>query len=308
MYDFLSQSIRKQKRHLKRVNDPHMLLEFLSTQYVPVTESLTLILDRLKELDQRFISEVSFHCIRKAIEHGNIEHIKLLLPLHTYHPQSDLFHCVKKQQFEIFDMLLDHTSYDKRESIDKVLADVCLNDHPESVKAVDCLMARGANPSAYNLKALCHAIEGKCFHMIDKLIPISDVKNFGQSALVSAVRIHNPKIVQTLLEAGAPYNEENSKPLRIAVVRNYKAVIEVLLQHGKAFDDVIQEAFCSFAIEPSTLELLWKHCDIESARHNLHMYTPEGREIFETMYSQHQKNILMAHVSDGNAVERVRKI
>lgn len=317
MYDFLSQSIRKHKRHLKSVmqkrylksvNDPHILVGILSTEYVPEVEALALILDRLEELDQRLISDVGFHCIRKAIEHGNIEHIKLLLPLHTYHPQNDLFHCINYQQFEIFDLLLGHTPYNKQESIDKVLADICLDDSPQAISAVDQLVARGANPSAYNLKALGHAIEGKYFHMVDKLISISDVKNFGQSALVSAVRIHNPKIVQQLLDAGAPYNEENSKPLRIAVVRNYEAVIKVLLQHGKAFDDIVQEAFCSFAIEPSTLELLWDHCDIESARKKLHMYTPEGREIFETMYSQHQKNILMTHVGDGNAVERVRKI
>lgn len=308
MYDFLSQSIRKHKRHLKRVNDPHILVQILSTEYVPEVEALALILERIKELDARCLSHVNSHCIRKAIEHGNIEHIKLLLPLHTYHPQNDLFHCIQHQQFEIFDLLLGHTPYNKQESIDKVLADICLDDSPQAISAVDQLVARGANPSAYNLKALGHAIEGKCFHMVEKLIPISDVKNFGQSALVSAVRINNTKIVQQLLDAGAPYNEENSKPLRIAVRRNFCAVVEQLLQWDKAFNSVMEEAFCSFDIDRETLDMLWQRCDIEAVREQSHTYTDEGREIFEKMYSQHQKNILMANVGDGNAVERVRKI
>ena len=317
MYDFLSQSIRKHKRHLKSVmqkrylksvNDPHILVGILSTEYVPEVETLALILERLEELDQRLISDVSFHCIRKAIEHGNIEHTRLLLPFHTYNPKSDLYHCVKNQQFEIFDLLLANTQLDKQNMIDQVLADVCLSDGGDALKAVDLLMERGANPSAFNLKALGHAIHSQNLLMIDKLIPLSDVKNFGNSALSSAARYNLSDVVQRLLEGGAPYNEENSKPLRTALRYNSGGVVEKLLQWDKAFNSVMEEAFCSFDIDRETLDMLWQRCDIEAVREQSHTYTDEGREIFEKMYSQHQKNILMANVGDGNAVERVRKI
>lgn len=308
MQDFLTLSPGKQQAYLQRLDDPVILVQILSTEYIESTHTLELMFKRLQELKSTSVSSAIGGPIRKAIERGNIEHIRLLLSLHTYHPKSDLYYCVKNQQFEIFDLLLAHTQLDKQNMIDQVLADVCLSDGDDALKAVDLLMERGANPSAFNLKALGHAIHSQNLLMIDKLIPISDVKNFGQSALVSAVRINNTKIVQQLLDAGASYNEENSKPLRIAVRRNFCAVVEQLLQWDKAFNSVMEEAFCSFDIDRETLDMLWQRCDIEAVREQSHTYTDEGREIFEKMYSQHQKNILMANVGDGNAVERVRKI
>lgn len=307
MQDFLTLSPGKQQAYLQRLDDPVILVQILSTEYIESTHTLELMFKRLQELKSSSVSLAIGGPIRKAIERGNIEHIRLLLPLHTYHPKSDLYYCVKNQQFEIFDLMLAHTQLDKQEMIDKVLADVCLSDEEEALHAVDLLIERGANPSANNLKPLGHAIHGEYLLMIDKLIPLSDVKTFGNSALSSAARYNLVDVVQRLLEEGAPYNEENSKPLRTAVRYNSHDAVKCLLRWDKAFDSVMENALCSPSVEMSILELLWERCDIEAMRHQLHNFTDEGCERFELLHAQHQKQVLMSHV-DGGQDKRARKI
>lgn len=308
MHDFLALSAGKQQIYLQRLDDPEILVQILSIEYIESTHTLDLMFKRLHELKSTSVSLALNGPIRKAIERGNIEHIELLLPLYTYNPKSDLHYCVKNQQFEIFDLLLANTQLNKQEMIDKVLADVCLSDDEEALQAVDLLIKRGANPSASNLKPLGHAIHGGNLLMIDKLIPLSDVKTFGNSALSSAARYNFVDVVQRLLEEGAPYNEENSKPLRTAVRYNRHDTVKCLLRWDKAFDSVMENALCSPNVEMSTLELLWERCDIEAMRHQLHNFTDEGRERFDILYAQHQKQVLN-HIVDGRGTtSRGRKI
>jgi len=311
MDHFLTLSLRKQKRHLKHLEDSNVLINLLREEYISSTDTLDLVVKRLLEFDVLAVSNVVDAPIRKAIEHGNLEHIQLLLHFHTYHPKSDLYHCVKHQQFEIFDLLLAHTHMDKQQMIDSVLADVCLSEGEETLKAVDLLMERGANPSAFNLKALAHAIYTENMVMIEKLIPLSDVKNFGNSALAAAAQNNLPDVVQQLLEAGAPYDKDNSKPLRMAVRHNHPNVVERLLQWDKAFDNVMEDALCSWSTEMPILELLWEHCNIEAVREQLPNYTNQGRERFDVLYAQHQKQVLN-HIVNGQGTQgttsRGRKI
>lgn len=307
MHDFLALPIGKQEAYLQRLDDPELLVQILSTEYIQSTHTLDLMFKRLHELKSTSVSSALNGPIRKAIERSNIEHIRLLLPLYTYNPKSDLHYCIKNQQFEIFDLMLAHTQLNKQEMIDKVLADVCLSDEEEALHAVDLLIERGANPSASNLKPLGHAIHGQNLLMIDKLIPLSDVKAFGNSALSSAARYNLVDVVQRLLEEGAPYNEENSKPLRTAVRYNSHDAVKCLLRWDKAFDSVMEAALCSPSVEMSILELLWERCDIEAMRHQLDNFTDEGRERFELLHAQHQKALLISHV-DGGQDKRARKI
>lgn len=307
MQNFLNLSFGKQKTRLERMDDADFLVQILRFEYIESTQTLDLIVKRLQKLKGTSLSTVIDAPIRKAIERGNVKHIRLLLPFHTYHPKSDLYYCIKNQQFEIFDLLLANTQLDKQEMLDKVLADVCLSDDAQTLNDVDSLIERGANPSAFNLKSLGHAIQMKNMLMIAKLIPLSDVKNFGNSVLASAAQNNLPTVVQQLLEAGAPYNEDNSRPLKVAIRYNQEAVVECLLQWDKAFDSVMETAFCSPHIEMSVLELLWNHCDIDAVRTQLPNYTNEGRERFEILYAQYQNKILRTHVDDGQET-RTRKI
>lgn len=308
MQDFLNLSTSKQQAQIQRLDNSELLVQILRTEYIEPTHTLELMLNRLQELKESSVSTVVDALIRKAIERGNIEHTRLLLPFHTYNPKSDLYHCVKNQQFEIFDLLLANTQLDKQNMIDQVLADVCLSDGGDALKAVDLLMERGANPSAFNLKALGHAIHSQNLLMIDKLIPLSDIKNFGNSALSSAARYNLSDVVQRLLEGGAPYNEENSKPLRTAVRYNSGGVVECLLHWDKTFETVMEDALCSPGVEMSILELLWERCDIEAVRSQLHNFTDEGRERFDVLYAHHQQKILNQTVENLGTTGRGRKI
>lgn len=305
MHNFLNISLKKQEKMLIKIRDAEVLEEYLKHQYIPSAQTLALVVERIEQLNSSLVSGVISYPIRKAIEQGNIEQIRLLLPFHTYHPQSDLLWCLKHNRFEIFDVLLEHTQHNKQKILDKVLIDASLTDN---VQAVEHVITQHADVSYFNLSALKHAIEAKSFKVVNVLIEHSDVAQFGSSALSLAARKNYPEIVEKLLNAGAAHDADNCVGFKSAVVHNNHQSIAVFLNQGKAFDGVMEEAFCSPQVTMQTLEMLWPHCDIEQVREKSHLYTNEGRERFDILYTQYQKNLLLDSVEGSGPNGRTRKM
>lgn len=303
MENFGDLSFRKQKRHLKRLDNAWMVADLLKKHVVSM-EVLEVIIERLTQLDKNMISSVIHYPLRHAIEQGNVPQVKLLVPFHTYHPHSDLLLCMRHNQFDIFEILFTHTSHDKPLLLNKVLADVALTNNVEGVKY---LIKQGGDPSHMNLLALRGAIESKSFAIVDILIEHSDVIHYGQAALNLSARKNHLGVTQKLLEAGAPYNEDNCVALKAAIVNNNRKMIDLLLQYGPIFPDVMVDAFCDSNVNKATLEKLWNHCNIEQLRIQSHTYTPFGLERFEALYTQHQKQLLLSNLND-NATQRSRKM
>ena len=304
MDDFLNLPLRKQKRHLKQMDDC-LVVDLLKNHYIPSVELLGLVVERLQELrGDNILNAIGFP-IRKAIEHGNMQHIQMLLPFHQYNPHSDLLLCLKHNQFAIFDVLLAHTHMDKHQVLNKVLADIVLMNNRSGLEHV---VSRGADVSWGNLSALRGAIEAKSLKIADMLIELSDMVHCGSSALSLAARKNHPTLVEKMLKAGAPYDKDNCVALKAAIIHNNLKVIDVFLQHGPIYLEVMMDAFCTPSVQTATIEKLWNHCNIEQLRTQSYSYTEEGLERFEQMYSQHQKQLLMHNVGVEVTVERTRKI